>query len=146
MDQPTLLKGIYLFRDATDEDLASLAQIAAARNYLQGEMVFNEGDAADTMFVVEIGTVDIVLAGKELPIVTIGSGQAFGEMALFSRGKRPSSARAREKSSILRLPFDRLEPLLASRPDLAITFYRNGCAFLAKHVRTLLNDLDRRYF
>ena len=108
--------------------------------------IFNEGDDADAMFVVEMATVDIVLAGKELPIVTIGSGQSFGEMAFFSRGKRPASARAREKSSILRLPFDRLESLLASRPDLAISFYRNGCAYLAKHVRTLLTDLDRRYF
>jgi CRP/FNR family cyclic AMP-dependent transcriptional regulator len=146
MDRETLLKGIYLFRDATNDDLARLAEIAVSKSYLQGEIIFNEGDEADAMFVVEMATVDIVLAGKELPIVTIGSGQSFGEMAFFSRGKRPASARAREKSSILRLPFDRLEPLLVSRPDLAITFYRNGCAFLAKHVRTLLNDLDRRYF
>ena len=146
MAQSTLLKGIYLFRDATNDDLARLAEIAASKSYLQGEIIFNEGDESDAMFVVEMATVDIVLAGKELPIVTIGSGQSFGEMSFFSRGKRPASARAREKSSILRLPFDRLESLLASRPDLAITFYRNGCAYLAKHVRTLLNDLDRRYF
>jgi len=146
MDRETLLKGIYLFRDATKDDLACLAEIATSRTYLQGEYIFNEGDEADAMFVVEMATVDIVLAGKELPIVTIGSGQSFGEMAFFSRGKRPACARAREKSSILRLPFDRLEPLFASRPNLAITFYRNGCAYLAGHVRTLLNDLDRRYF
>jgi CRP-like cAMP-binding protein len=146
MDRETLLKGIYLFRDATNDDLARLAEIAVSKTYLQGEIIFNEGDEADAMFVVEMATVDIVPAGKELPIVTIGSGQSFGEMAFFSRGKRPASARAREKSSILRLPYDRLESLLASRPALAITFYRNGCAYLAKHVRTLLNDLDRRYF
>lgn len=146
MDRQNLLKGIYLFRDATEDSLNNLAAIAVPRNYLQGELVFNEGDQADAIFVVEMGTVDIVPPGKELAVVTIGSGQAFGEMAFFNPGKRPASARARETSSILRIPFDDLEPLLAKTPALALSLYRNGCGFLAKHVRTLLSDLNRRYF
>jgi CRP/FNR family transcriptional regulator len=146
MDQQTLLERTYLFRGATNDDLASLVEIAAPKKYLQGEFLFNGGDEADAMFVVEMGTVDIVPAGKELAVVTIGSGQTFGEMAFFSRGQRPASARARETSSVLRIPFDRLERLLGERPVLAMTFYRNACGFLAKHVRTLLGDLDRRYF
>jgi CRP/FNR family transcriptional regulator len=146
MDRQTLIKRNYLCQGATNDDLASLVEIAAPRKYPQGEILFNGGDEADAMFVVEIGTVDIVPIGKDLAVVTIGSGQAFGEMAFFSRGKRPASARAREMSHILRIPFDRLEQLLAERPALAITFYRNACGFLAKHVRTLLSDLNRRYF
>lgn len=146
MDQPTLLRGIYLFKDASAEELASLAALAAPRSYLQGEMIFTEGDEVDAMFVVELGTVDIVPAGKELAVATIGANQAFGELAFFSRGKRPASARAREKSSVSRIPFDRLEQLLAERPSLALGFHRNACAFLAKLVRGLVGDLNRRYF
>jgi CRP/FNR family transcriptional regulator len=146
MDRQTLLERTYLFAGATNDDLASLVEIAVPKKYLQGEFLFNGGDEADAMFVVEMGTVDIVPAGKELAVVTIGSGQTFGEMAFFSRGQRPASARAREISNVLRIPFDRLERLLGERPDLAMTFYRNACGFLAKHVRTLLGDLDRRYF
>ena len=146
MDLHTLLKGTYLFRDVAKEGLAELVEIATQRKYSQGESIFNEGEDANALFVVEMGTVDIVPTGKDLPVVTIGSGQTFGEMALFTRGKRPASARATEMSSLLCIPFDRLEALLVSKPDLAISLYRNACAFLAKHVRTLLNDLDRRYF
>ena len=146
MDKETLLKRIYLFSDATNEDLAALSAIAVTRKYLQGELVFNEGDEADAIFVVEMGTVDMVPTGKELVVVTIGSGQALGEVAFFTRGKRPGSARARETSSIWRIPFDKLEQLLAQKPAFATSFYRNACTFLAKHVRTLLADVDRRYF
>ncbi len=146
MDQPTLLKGIYLFRDATNDDLTSLAEIAARREYLQGDLVFNEGDEADAMFVVEMGTVDIVPRGKELAVITVGTGQAFGEVAFFNRGQRPGSARTREVSRILRIPFDRLEPLLAGKPAFALSFHRNACGFLAKHLRALAVDLNRRYF
>jgi CRP-like cAMP-binding protein len=146
MDGQRLLNRIYLFEDATDADIASLIEIATPRKYRQGEFVFNEGDEADAMFVVEMGTVDMVPTGKELAIVTIGSGQAFGEVAFFRRGKRPGSARAREASTVLRIPFDRLEQLLVERPAFALSFYRNGCGFLAKHLRTLITEVDRRYF
>ena len=146
MDRETLLKRIYLFSDGTKEDLAKLMEIALERKYRQGEFVFNEGDEADAMFVVEMGTVDIVAGGKELAVVTIGSGQPLGEVAFFQRGKRPGSARAKEMSTVLRIPFDRLERLLAERPAFAMSFYRNACQFLAKHVRTLLSEADRRYF
>lgn len=146
MDGQKLLKGIYLFEDATDADLTSLLEIATPRKYRQGELVFNEGDEADAMFVVEMGTVDMVASGKELAVVTIGSGQALGEVAFFRRGKRPGSARAREASTILRIPFGRLEQLLVERPGFALSFYRNACGFLAKHLRTLITEVDRRYF
>jgi len=141
-----LIKRIYLFGDATDVDIASLIQIATPRKYQQGELLFNEGDEADAMFIVEMGTVDMVPTGKERAVVTIGSGQALGEVAFFMRGKRPGSARARETSTIVRIPFDRLEKLLVERPAFALSFYRNACGFLAKHLRTLISDMDRRYF
>jgi CRP-like cAMP-binding protein len=141
-----LLKRIYLFGDATDEDIAGIIKIATPRKYPQGEFVFNEGDEADAMFVVEMGTVDMVPTGKETVVVTVGSGQALGEVAFFGRGKRSGSARARETSTIVRIPFDRLEQLLLQRPEFALSFYRNACGFLAKHLRTLIKDVDRRYF
>ena len=145
MDGQKLLKGIYLFEDATDADLTSLLEIATPRKYRQGELVFNEGDEADAMFVVEMGTVDMVASGKELAVVTIGSSQALGVVAFFRRGKRPGSARAREAST-MRIPFGRLEQLLVERPGFALSFYRNACGFLAKHLRTLITEVDRRYF
>ena len=146
MNGETLFKGIYLFADATKEDLASLVQIATLTKYAQGQIVFNEGDEANAMFVVEMGTVDIVPAGKELAVVTIGTGQAVGEVAFFARGKHPGFARAKEASRIYRIPFDRLDALLAAKPTLAMSIYRNASEFLAKHLRALLSDLDRRYF
>ena len=146
MDKETLLKRIYLFADGTNDDLSRLSAIAEEKKFRQGELVFNEGDEADAVYIVDMGTVDMVPSGKEMAVVTIGSGQALGEVAFFRRGQRRGSARAKEASNVLRIPFDRLEKLLADRPAFAMTFYRNACTFLAKHLRTLISDADRRYF
>jgi CRP-like cAMP-binding protein len=145
MSQHGLLKRIYLFRDATEDDLAALAALTERKEYLLGDHVYREGDAADAMFVVEMGTVDILREGKEIVFASIGSGQAFGEVAFFDRSRRAGSARTHELSRILRIPYDRLDKLLADRPALALTCYRHACAFLAKHLRSLALDHNRRY-
>ena len=145
MDQRELLKNFYLFTDVTSNDLDALEAIAEKKSYIAGDPVINEGEIADALFLVEMGTVDIVPKGKERVFATIGSGHGFGELAFFERGTRPASVTARERSYLLRISYERLSKVLSERPGLALIVYRNACAFFAKHFRRLALDLNRRY-
>jgi CRP-like cAMP-binding protein len=145
MDQKELLKSFYLFSGITSNDLQDLEAIVERKVYIAGDHVFNEGDVADALFLVEMGAVDIAPRNNEVVFATIGSGQGFGELAFFERGKRPASALARERTHLLRIPFERLSRVLAERPELALLVYRNGCAFFAKHFRSMALDWGRRY-
>ena len=145
MDQRELLKNFYLFTDVASNDLQALEAIVERKAYIAGDLVYNEGEVADALFLVEMGTVDIVPKGKERAFATIGSGQGFGELAFFERGPRPASASARERTYLLRISYERLSKVLSERPGLALIVYRNACAFFAKHFRALAGDLDRRY-
>jgi len=145
MDQRELLKKFYLFTGVTSDDLQTVEAIVERKGYMAGDLVYSEGDVADALFIVEMGTVDIVPKGKEMVFATVGSGQGFGELAFFERGKRPASAFTRERTYLLRIPFERFSKVLAERPELALRIYRNACAFFAKHFRTIALDLNRRY-
>jgi len=145
MDQRELLKNFHLFAGVTSDDLHALGAIAERRICIAGDLVYSEGDVADALFIVEMGTVDVVPKGKEIVFATIGSGQGFGELAFFERGTRPASAFARERTYLVRIPYERLSKVLAERSDLALLVYRNACAFFAKHFRTMALDLNRRY-
>jgi CRP-like cAMP-binding protein len=145
MDQRELLKNFYLFTGATSNDLQALEAILERKDYIAGDLVYNEGEVADALFLIGMGGVDIVPKGKEMVFATIGSGQGFGELAFFERGARPASATARERTYLVRIPYDRLSKLLAERPELALLVYRNACAFFAKHFRNMALDLNRRY-
>jgi CRP-like cAMP-binding protein len=146
MDQRELLKNFYLFTDVTSNDLQALEAIVERKVYIAGDLVYREEEVADTLFIVEMGTVDIVPKEKERVFATIGSGHGFGELAFFERGTRPASASARERTHILRIPYERLSKVLSEWPGLALIVYRNACAFFAKHFRTLALDLNRRYY
>jgi CRP/FNR family cyclic AMP-dependent transcriptional regulator len=145
MDQRELLKNFYLFTNVTSNDLQALEAIVERKVYIAGDHVYHEGDAADALFLIEMGAVDIQPRGKEVVFATIGSGQGFGELAFFEQGTRPASAFARERTHLLKIPFQRLSQLLSERPGLALIVYRNACAFFAKHFRALAVDLNRRY-
>ena len=145
MDQKELIKNFYLFNGVAAKDLQALEAIAERKSYIAGDLVYDEGDVADALFLIEMGAVDIVPRGKETVFATIGSGQGFGELSFFERGKRPASASARERTYLLRIPYERLSKVFAERPELALSVYRNACAFFAKHLRAMAADLNRRY-
>ena len=108
MDYMELLKNYYLFSGVASSDLQAVEKIAERKTYIAGDSVYSEGDGADALFLIEVGTVDIVPRRKEMVFATIGSGQGFGELAFFEPGARPASASVRERTSLLRIPYDRL--------------------------------------
>ena len=60
MDQRELLKNFYLFTDVTSNDLQALEAIVERRFYMAGDLIYGEGEVADALFLIEMGTVDIV--------------------------------------------------------------------------------------
>ncbi len=145
MGYQELLKNFYLFTGVASNDLEALEGIVERKDYIAGDLVYSEGDVADALFVIGMGAVDILPKGKEIVFATIGSGQGFGELAFFERGTRPASASARERTYLLRIPYEQFSKLLAERPEFALLVYRNACAFFAKHFRMLALDLNRRH-
>ena len=146
MDHQELFKNFYLFTDATANDLRALEAICEPSVCIAGDLVYSEGQVADALFLIEMGTVDMMPMGKETVFATMGSGQGFGELSFFERGPRPAAAYVREPSHLVRIPFARLSQVLAERPELALLVYRNACMFFAKHIRRMALTLNHRYF
>jgi len=138
----SLLEKFYLFRGAAAEDIASVEALAERRRLGPGEAVFHESDEADAMYLVELGTVDVLKSGDETVIATLGTGDEFGELAFFDPSRRSATARTRETSQVIRIPFRGLRDLLDKRPSLGLVVHRNGCSFLAKRLRQTTTDMS----
>jgi CRP/FNR family cyclic AMP-dependent transcriptional regulator len=146
MENADLIRNTYLFRGIAADDLSALSTIIEEAVLVPGQTVYDVDQVSDAIFIIAMGTVDIIVKGKQAPVATMGSGQTLGELAFFQPGKRFATATARERTNVARISFDRLAQLLTDRPALALLFYRNACTFLAKHVRELAAERDRRYF
>jgi CRP-like cAMP-binding protein len=56
--------------------------------------------------------------GRESLVALMEAGDLFGEMSLFDDQARPTSARALERSEVVRVPFEAVRGELAARPEL----------------------------
>jgi CRP-like cAMP-binding protein len=133
------LEYFYLFRSARRADLSRLAQYARRVHYDRGALIVREGEQADALYLIEMGTVEV--CKDAVVCMTLGSGGTFGEVGFFDPGPCAVSARAVEPCSLIRIPFDRLREALLNQPLLAAVFFQHACTFLARRLRGSWHDL-----
>lgn len=71
-------------------------QIATEETYQDGQIIFEEGNAGDWIYVIESGAVDLYkdMDGKKIIIETLQPGDIFGELAFIGTIPRTATARA----------------------------------------------------
>ncbi len=76
---------------------------ALGKLFRPGEVIFQEGEPGDSMFIIQEGEVEIYLErnGQEVPLKLCREGEFLGEMALFNGGARAVNARSKESSRLL---------------------------------------------
>ena len=101
-----LLAGVPMFASLPPEQLAFLAASCEEVAFEAGSWLFRAGDAADAMYIVRSGRVEVL---AELPDGTrerlreMGPGAVVGELALLSGAPRSTSIRIRRDVTLLRL-------------------------------------------
>jgi CRP-like cAMP-binding protein len=82
-------------RQRADIDMRTFAKGAGATiKVAAGGVVFNQGDTGECMYIVQSGTIDMVIG--DTVIETIGANEALGFMSMIDDKPRSSTARAKE--------------------------------------------------
>src|SRR5579859_247343 len=92
-----------LFSNSTD-----LTEFAA------GQTICTEGEAGDSMFVINAGEVEISINGRV--INQLGPGELFGELALIDQGPRSATAVAKTACKLVTLDEKRFMFLIQHNP------------------------------
>jgi len=101
-----------------------MARITVLRNsdeaveFEAGQVVFNQGDEADQMYVVLEGAIDITVNG--VPVDTAEPGDAFGEMALIDQSTRSGTAVAKTDSRVVAIDRRRFLFMVTETPNFAL--------------------------
>jgi MFS family permease len=99
-----LLRGIPVFAPLPPVTLEQLASHLARVRVPAHEVVFRQGDHGDRFYVVASGEVAVAPVGR--PAVTLGPGQAFGEIALLREVPRTATVVASTDTELLALERD----------------------------------------
>jgi CRP/FNR family transcriptional regulator, cyclic AMP receptor protein len=113
--------------------------------YRKGQVVFTQGDPADTVFYIREGRIKIsVLSaqGKEAVVAFLKAEDFIGEGCLTGRSRRVSTARAVEDSVITRLDKATMVRMLREQPSFSERFTTH---LLARTVRVEEDLVDQLF-
>ena len=118
---------------------------AAERRYEPNEVVFREGQTGAGVYIIKDGAADIVLRladGSEQCVVSLHSGQFFGELALLESSPRTATCVVRKPTVLLGLFQPDLEQLLERNAKLGARVVWNLARMTGLRLREL-SDLMR---
>jgi CRP/FNR family transcriptional regulator, cyclic AMP receptor protein len=108
---------------------------APARDYKAGDVIFKEGDAAQDLFIIQSGEVEIRLGNRvleKLPQYSI-----FGEMALIDASPRSATAVAAGDVKLVPVGEKQFLFLISNTPHFALNVMR----VMARRLRTANKSL-----
>jgi CRP/FNR family transcriptional regulator, cyclic AMP receptor protein len=117
-----LLGGVPVFSTLVAEDLQRIAQFAVPREFEPGEVVFREGDASDTCYVVRDGRARALRThtdGRTLTLATFGPGDIFGELALFEDERRSATVEAIERTGTVAVLGPDMRRLMSEHAEIS---------------------------
>jgi CPA2 family monovalent cation:H+ antiporter-2 len=104
-----------LFASLTPEQREVLLLHFVPRSAEPGERIIRQGDAADSVYFIAQGEVEVAVAGRQL---RLGAGEVFGEMALLSGQPRSADVTALDYSTFAMLRERDFRQLLRKYPDI----------------------------
>lgn len=117
-----VLRQAPLFSGLDDEVAAALESSMSPASLRRGEILFNEGDDGNQLYVVTEGKIKLGRTspdGRENLLAILGPGQMFGELSFFDPGPRSATATAVTDVELKSLGHEALSPVLNAHPDVA---------------------------
>jgi CRP-like cAMP-binding protein len=134
------------FSQVDEASRKRLARMAVLREYKKGEVVFQEGDPAPGVFIVESGLVRVYKlapSGKEHVLHLAGPGMTFAEIAVLGAFPCPAFAEAIEQTHSVLLPSEPFTQALREDHRLCLQIL-SSMAMWVKTLVTLLEDIVLR--
>lgn len=127
---------------------AFLAKVNGGRtisNYMNNQIVYSQGDHADSVFYIQKGKVKITVLsdlGKEAIIAVLETGNFFGEGCLAGQTLRLSSAAALTNCVIVRMEKAKITRVIHEEPAFAELFISH---LLARNIRVEEDLVDQLF-
>lgn len=138
-DVERALGSVQLFRQLDRATMLDLAHNADLRDYASGERIVDEGDPAESFFVIVAGSVEVVKEkeGARRVLTPLTAGDGFGELSIFDGKARSASVIATSDSTCLVIPRWEILHAIENSSDVA----RKLLAYLSTRLRDTTDAL-----
>jgi CRP-like cAMP-binding protein len=130
MEHVLLLRRVPLLAVLPLTDLQRVAGIASERNFTDGEVICEEGEPGDELYVIVSGAVLVLVKqhdGTQKEIARRKAGDVVGEMSIITGDNRNATLVASGDIHVLSLDRLNFESLMRERPEVSLAIMRQLC-------------------
>lgn len=122
-----ILAAVALFRELSASARETMATILKCRTFRRGDVLFNEGEPGEGIWILNRGAVRLIKSdseGRERLLKIVRPGEVFAEIVLFDGGDYPATAIAADPGCATVIYNRDAEELMRQHPELAWHFLR----------------------
>ncbi len=115
------LKPLYIFKGLTEAEIVEVARQLEVEHFASGEVVFEEGDEGQELYIINQGQVRVLRQGRGAApqlVATLVPGDFFGEGSLLYGRARSATVEAATALEVLRLSKEDFDALLLRFPQI----------------------------
>jgi CRP/FNR family cyclic AMP-dependent transcriptional regulator len=129
MERILFFRRVPLFANLSPSDLKQVAAIAEEESFENGDILVQEGEVGDVMFIIVSGEVRVIASKdqKEVELARRKVGEYVGEIALISKQSRIATVVAVGTVHTLFINQKSFESLLRDRPDVSLAVIQVLC-------------------
>lgn len=134
-----IFKQVAIFADLDPDQYALLKPIFSVCLCEEGEIIFEQGDSADHLYIVISGEVVIVFQpddGETINVAHIHAGGVFGWSAAFGSDTYTSGAVCRDQAKMLKVLGCDLKQLHQNHPETGILVLKRLATVVAERLRS----------
>ena len=123
LEKILFLQGVEIFSNLSIEELQKIALITENEQYSDNEYLFRQGDPGNYAYIIVSGQVELFFETDkrvQQPLMTLGEGACFGEMALLDGEPRSAGARTVTESIISRISRSDFIQTIGQHPAMAL--------------------------
>ena len=146
-----IFRAVPIFTELDDESLDVMMGMTVRRTFTKNTMIVIEEAQADTLYIIESGSVKITRLnedGREVILALLGPSEFFGEMALLDGQGRSANVMALEDTVLFNLIRRDFLDVLSRFPSISIQLLREMTLRLRKsdeQIKSLsLSDAEPR--
>jgi CRP-like cAMP-binding protein len=119
-----------LFVELSPDDLKGIAAITGEQVFSDGEIISEQGEMGDEMYIIVSGEVRVIVEGEgqsQQEIVRRQTGEIVGEMSILDQSPRMASLVAAGDVRVLCIAQPDFEEILRLRPETSLAVMRVLC-------------------
>lgn len=135
---------IPMFAALTDEETFEILRICRAHNKPAGSVLFRQGQAGDSAYVIESGSVDVVLDdnSRRDVIARLGPGDVLGELALIDPGLRSATAVVIADAVLYEIPGEQFNVLREQMSPAVFKVVRHLTRVVCQRLRVVNSRIE----